>query len=471
VAAAVACWCAGAAGETCAEGTEGESPAPGEVLTLEEAVARALEFNRELVRAAMGVESRRVAREQAREQVRAFAVEPSGEAEAGSATTRRGAGLRATWTGPLGTAFSAGAAGREWDFAEGGETRRGEVELSVSQPLFRRFGRLATEEPAVLADEGWRAARRAWERRKSQLAVEVAETFEAILLLEAQAATEMAAQGRLERLAALSAAKERRGGSTRSDTLRLEWQRGGAGVRLETVLGTLAVRRRELADLMGMEGGGEGVALAPPALLRLEVEDDAEAVATALKERPEVAQAAEDAAAAERQARLARREGMPDVRLTATQRFQGEGSEWSDAGALDEDEWLVGVSARMDLAGRDARLAVEQARVGVRAAEAALDVARQRVALEVRTALAEYRSRTAELALAEENRARAAERAELAAALFESGRGTADRVADAEADATASELAEHEARRASCVAAYRLLHALGTLVPVPEELL
>jgi outer membrane protein TolC len=439
-------------------------------MTLEEAVEVALENNRELARAGLEVEGLAVARDEARARVRALTVAPAGRAEAGNGTVRREAGLEGSWTGPQGTVLGASAGGREWEFEGGEATRRGEVVLSVEQPLFRRFGRLAQEEPAVLADEGWRAARRSLERRKSQLAVDVAEAFEGVLWLEEQAASERASMGRLERLAAMSAVKERRGESTRSDTLRLEWQRGGAETRLETVLGQLEVRRRELADLLGWDGA-ELPVLEPPPLLKLETGDGDAAVDTALRERPEVAQAAADAASAARQEKLARRELLPDVRVAASQRFYGEGEEWSDAGDLDEDEWTVGVSARMNLARREARLAAEKAKTGVLAAEAALDAVKRRVALEARTALAEYRARTAECALAEENRARAEGRAELASALFEAGRGSADRVADAEADAVTSRLAAHEARREASVAAYRLLHALGTLVPAPEELL
>ncbi|MBR6021618.1 MAG: TolC family protein, partial [Kiritimatiellae bacterium] len=391
-------------------------------LTLEEAVGTALAYNRELARSGLGVEGKRVGEAQARERVRALRVVPVGRAEAGSGTTVREAGLEGSWTGPWGTTVGVMGGGKEWDFEAGGETRRGEVSVSVSQPLFRNWGREARDEPATLAGEAWESARRAWERQRSELAVQVAEAFEGAAVLEAQVALERAGLGRWERLAALSGARERRGESTRSDTLRLEWQKGEAGVRLETALGALAVKRQELADLMGVDRDDSWAleAVEPEAL---DVSDAEAVVATGLERRPEVAQAAADVASAERQVRLARRGRMPDVRVTARERVFGEGEEWSDAGAFDQDEWTVGFEAQMDLYGREAELAVRQAEVGAEAARAALESTRARVALEVWTAVAGYRTRMAEWQLAQRNRARAEERAELAGALFEAGRG------------------------------------------------
>ena len=44
-------------------------------------------------------------------------------------------------------------------------------------------------------------------------------------------------------------------------------------------------------------------------------------------------------------------------------------------------------------------------------------------------------------------------------------------MSDAETDFIRAELAELAARREASVAAYRLLHVLGTLMPAPEDLL
>ena len=73
--------------------------------------------------------------------------------------------------------------------------------------------------------------------------------------------------------------------------------------------------------------------------------------------------------------------------------------------------------------------------------------------------------------LAARNAGLAANRAELARSLFEAGRASADSVSDAEMDRVNAELSELAARREASVAAYRLLHGLGTLVPAPPEIL
>ena len=211
--------------------------------------------------------------------------------------------------------------------------------------------------------------------------------------------------------------------------------------------------------------------LVPPALLDLDVDEPARALAVALSERPDYAQALQDIETGDRQLRLARRNLLPDLRLSARQTVFGEEEEWSDAGRLDQDDWFVGLTADVNLNLRGARLDVARAELDAEAGRQVAEIVRNRLAVEVNSGLSAYRRTRAALELAARNRELAANRAELARALFEAGRASADSVSDAEADGIAAELGELAARRDASVSAYRLLHVLGTLVPAPREIL
>ena len=232
----------------------------------------------------------------------------------------------------------------------------------------------------------------------------------------------------------------------------------------------LGIQYQAFADLLGLplESRFELVA---PDLLALDEADASRAVAVALACRPDYAQALQDIETADRQLRIARRQLLPDLRLTARHTSYGEGEEWREAGRLDESDWFVGLMGELNLNVREARLGVRRAAIDAEARRQVAEIVRNRLALEVNAGWAQYRQARTQLDLAARNAGLAANRAELARSLFEAGRASADSVSDAEMDRVNAELSELAARREASVAAYRLLHGLGTLVPAPPEIL
>ena len=452
-----------------ARGEEGAAAVP-RVWTLEDAIAQALEHNLDLARGALGVEASGMEAERAREAVRGIRVAPAGAAETGEESSLWKAGLEASATLPWGTRVAAGATASQIDLDGADMTRRAEVAVSVSQPLFRNFGSLMRDEPAVLAAESLRAARRAWERDRSALALEVAQTFEMLVCRTRQLECDEAQARLLERLAALAEVRERRGRASRTEVLRLGLQRGEAESRIETDRAQMAAGCENFADLLGLPKDTV-FELVPPPLLDLGDTPPEEAVALALRERPDYAQALDDIASADRQARIARRALLPDLALTAKHSFYGEDADWSAASRLDDTDWRIGLEGGVNLNMREARIRARKADTEAEARRRSEEIVVRRLALEVHAAQTEYRRARRERALSRENLALADRRAELARALFEAGRGTADAVSDAEADALSARLRELDAQRAASTAAYALLHALGTLVPAPPELL
>lgn len=438
--------------------------------TLEDAIAQALEHNRDLVKGALDLQGVRIAEQQARETARGIQVVPEGTGGAGPNGGDWRTGLRVEATGPYGTRLAAAVAVRQIEVEDGPALRREEIRVEVSQPLFRRFGPLVQNAPVVAANENLAAARRAWERDRSALVVRVVELYEELIFLRRQIESDTSFAARMDRLWMLADAREQQGRASRTEVLRMDLQRGESAARLATEQSQLAIQFQEFANLLGLPLDSV-FRLTPPPLLNLEVAEADRALAVALAERPDYAQALQEIDAGERNLRLARRNLLPDLRLGARQTVFGEGADWSDAGRLDQDDWYIGLAADMDLNLRGARLDVARAGVEAESRRQVAEIVRLRLAVEVQAALAAYRRTRAELELAARNQELAANRAELARALFEAGRAAADSVSDAEADWIRAELATLGARRDASVTAYRLLHVLGTLVPAPREIL
>ncbi len=439
-------------------------------LSLEDAIGQALAHNRDLVKGALDLQGYVLAEKGARETARGLQIVPEGSAGAGSDRNTWGAGLRAEATGSYGTRVAVVGAARQIEVDGAADVRREEVRVEVEQPLFRDFGPLAQNEPIVSAGETLLAARRAWERDRSALVVRVVELYEGLIERRHQIESDEAFAARMEKLWMLADARERQGKATRTEVMRMDLQRGEAALRLESGRSQLDIQFQEFANLLGLPLDSV-FRLSPPALLDLDVQEAARALAVALAERPDYAQALQDIETGDRRLRLARRNLLPDLRISASQSTYGEGEAWSDAGRLDQDDWFIGLTADMNLNLRGAGLDVARAGVDAEGRRQVAEIVRHRLAVEVNSGLAAYRRAREELRLATRNREMAANRAELARALFEAGRATGDSVSDAESDLSQSELGELSARSEASVSAYRLLHVLGTLVPAPREIL
>lgn len=449
-----------------------QAPAGGEVvaLSLEDAIERAMAHNRELVKGALDLQGHVLAEQGARETARGLRIVPEGSVGAGSDYDNVGTGLRAEATGAYGTRVAVGGAVRQIQIDGAPDSRRGEVRVEVEQPLFRNFGPLVWNEPIVAAGETLLAARRAWERDRSALVVRVVESYEGLIHRRHQIESDEAFAARMERLYLLADAREQQGKATRTDVMRMDLQRGEAALRLEAGRSQLDIEFQEFANLLGLPLDSS-FRLSPPALLDLDVAGADRALAVALAERPDYAQALQDVETGDRRLRLARRNLLPDLRLSGNRTVFGEGEDWSDAGRLDQDDWFIGLTADMNLNLRGARLDVARAGLDAEGRRQIAEIVRHRLALEVNAAWSAYRRAREELRMAARNRELAANRAELARTLFEAGRASGDSVSDGEADLIQSELGELSARREASASAYRLLHVLGTLVPAPRELL
>jgi len=385
--------------------------APAISWTLEDAIEQALVRNRNLVKGAMELQSYRLAEEEAREATRGIRIVPEGTGQAGSDYSEARMGLRGEKTGSYGTRVGVVAAVRQIEVDGIPKQRRGEIQVEVSQPLFRQFGPLMQNEPIVSANENWMAARRAWERERSSLVVRVVELFEGLINLRHQIDSDEAFSVRMEKLWMLADAREQQGRATRTEVMRMDLQRGKAAARLEVERAQLGILYQEFANLLGLPLD-TAFHLIPPPLLNLDLDNPDRALAVALEERPDYAQVLHDIKTGERHLQISKRSLLPDLRLYGRQTTYGEGEEWSDAGRFDQDDWFIGLAADMNMNLRGAHLEVARSSVDVEARRQTAEIVRYRLAVEVHSALSVYHRSRAELELSTRNRELADNRAE-----------------------------------------------------------
>lgn len=436
-------------------------------MSLEEAIRTALARNLDLARAALDVQRQTLALQSER-QAFDVTVTPQGQVNTTGDDTDWRYGLRAEKRTVWGTELGLGAdVSRYPDFVN--EPWRSAVKVDLRQPLFRNFGPLVNQEGITAAGERLVAERRRWETRKADLIVEVVKAFETIARLTRQVACDQSMLDRAERLLELTRVRERQGRASPVDTLRVELQQGQARARLESHRETLYSSRRDLAELLGYTDDQALEVDASP-VPDIALPPVATAVAMAFSNRLDYAQAIDNYRTAQRAVKLARRKLQPDVSLVGgTQRY-GEGGDFRDSTALDQELWTVGLAGQMDLGRRRERTDVRISEVDEQAARELIRIKALSITREVQQALSAYRRARAELDIGGRNYEAAGARAELARRLFEMNRGDSFSVTDGENAYFEAEATLLGARAQACIAGYELLNTLGTLAETPHSL-
>lgn len=439
-----------------------QAPTP---LDLEQAIDRALARNRDLARSALGVRSTALGIDSARAGFR-LRLQPAGRASTDQGGSTVQAGLTAARTFLPGTELSVGGQQTEQEDDAGGTDRRTVLRGNLEQPLFRDFGLLVNREPITRAEQQLRSARRGWEQDRADLVVQVVQTFENLIKLRQQIVSDQASFQRMDKLYRLTVARERQGRASRVDTLRVELNRGQAQSRLESDQERYATTRREFAELLGDPPDTEYALTAPP-LLELNLPDPGSAVATALSNRLDYAQALQDFQDAVRGVRLAEKNLQPALRLVT----RYERIEDSNAGAgFDEDQWSVGLAGDTELTRAAERARLGQASLGREAAAESVHIRELAIAREVQQLLAAYQRARSELGIADRNYKLAGDRARLARRLFERGRGDNFSVTDAEEALQDADNRRLSARAEASITGYQLLRGMGMLVEAPADL-
>ena len=438
------------------------------LLTVEEAVSRALTHNRAIAAAELDLNGRAMSAEQARYQF-AFNLAPVADALVRSSSDSFRYGLVGSQQLEFGTEIETGVRADQVDPDNADRTRAGYAYVQVTQPLFRDWGTLVNREGIESADSRTIAARRVLELRKQDIVLQVIETCQGLLRLQRLAADEQRSIERYDRLLRLTRAKEKQGRATPVDSLRIALLKGQAEARKATAEEQRIALQADFANLLGADSDQRWMP-AERDDLRIARPDRDTAIAIAISNRLDLAQAYQDYTDAQRGLRIARRNLLPDLSLVGRYERFDSGPDWSEAWAFDEDGWVVGLSADSDLLLRDERLGVRQAALGEQGALLRIADADALVRRQVDQALSACRRADSDQDIAARNLDLATRRANLAQRLFEKGRVDHTSATDAEIELLDARTQWLNARAESEIAGYRLLRAMGLLVEAPDEL-
>ena len=437
-------------------------------LSLQGAVQLALLQNRDLAKLAAAHESALLGRATAETDF-SIRARPNGGVSTTSGIQTRQLGLDLVKKTEWGSELEIGGALTKSDISDSDYAARDSIHVALSQPLLRYAGRLVNREGLERASSHIKTALRSLELKKSDIALQVIQTYAEIEQLEAQAVVEQATLARLDKLARLTLARAQQGRATKVDTLRVESQRGDAVTRARTVAEQAAALRLDLAELLGLEPRAT-LQLAPPPVLAAETQAIEVAVVTALSNRLDLAQVQQDYRDVERGLRIARHMLLPDLKLVTTYERYGQGATVSSASGFDQNNWSIGLQSDGDIGSGRERIAYRQAQLDERTALDDIETTRRLIERQVRQQLLEQARAAAEIGQAQRNRTIAESRLHLARRLFEMGRGDNFTVTDAEQQFQQAQAAWLAAQTEAALAGYKLRRLLGTLIECPDEL-
>ncbi len=350
-----------------------------------------------------------------------------------------------------------------------GLNQGGRVQVAITQPIFRNFGRLIHGEGFIQANNDLKTAQRRYELQKNDLVISVVETYESLLRLQRQVDSESESFKRMDQLHRVTKAHELLGKTTRVDTLRVALLRGEAASRLQFAKERLSSTQKDFVELLGVPLVTE-FQLTPVPVLAFEIPEINEAVRIALENRVDYAQVIQDREDSLRNVQIARRSLLPDVRLTVGHEWRGDGVGSSGVFDLNENIWFFRVSV-----GTDLNPAIERANLGSaayreRSATKLIEIVELSIARLVQQHLLAHRRAREELNIATRNFGLAESRAKLTRRLFTLGREDNFSVTDAETAFVRSENQLFLAQSESVNSGYRLMRALGTLVESPPNL-
>ncbi|MEI6972106.1 MAG: TolC family protein, partial [bacterium] len=347
---------------------------------------------------------------------------------------------------------------------------RGSINAEIRQPLLRGLGNLVNTDGIAFARSRIMEVRRMVEMLKADLTVETVRSYVALLRLKRKQASAGESAARMERLAKLTKAMERRGTTTHIDTLRSELQLGQALAQVESYGQEFESQMRDFCELLGL-GTDQTFELEQIPFIEELLPEPGNAEDIALQNRLDYAQALHDLEDARRNGLVAKNRTLPDIALTLQYQQFGSGEKASYAADLGEHLWFAGLSSSTDLFRREDRIAYKQALANAEIAALDLEIIEANIRKQARQHLLAYRRGISELGIARRNFNLARSRAVLARKMFETGKSDNFSVTDAEMAYMNAENELLQSEATTTLAGYQLRRALGTLLEAPPDLL
>jgi len=350
-----------------------------------------------------------------------------------------------------------------------------QARATLLQPLFQGWSHAERYEHLDDADRRVAAAVHASSAAREDIALGVVRTFYDVVRageLRAIADRSLKQTAELENAAR---AKLEIGGASKMDVYRVELQT--ARIKA-TVVDQTAKHDASLDDLKALLGIDPRVRIEIDSRVQGPVVADmseAEAIELAAAKRVEVIEAHDQVVDAERKLWLAKRHLLPEVDFATSYARIGTGNSFDDSLNLNRPEWTVGLRSSFPLDRTPEKVALSEAEIALRGQERRYRVLRDDVAREVRQAMRQLRSATAQVELAAEVAGQADQQAELAHERY--AKGVTDNFDLVQAEAQLAEARGSQVLAAidQVAAGAVLLHTTGELVaafgesPAPTE--
>jgi outer membrane protein len=339
-----------------------------------------------------------------------------------------------------------------------------ETRVTLAQPLLNGRSRLVNRDRIADAERRIDAAENALGRAREDVVLDVVRSFYDVVEAEELLGVSDRSVERVAGLAEMASGRLELGQVSKMDVYRASLN----VARLQNARLDLAARRdRAIDSLKLLLGVDPEIEFAIDGRLQgpgLEGLDLAKAEEIALDLRPEIAEARERVADAEREVLVARHRLWPELDLVGSYARQGLGESFDDSTSLDREEWTVGFRSTSPLNRTAERVAIGVAEIELRGRERELRIARHQVRREVRDALRQLERVTASAALASEIADQADRQVELARLRYD--RGVTDNfdLVQAELELAQARTGSVLARIEQTLAAAAIRRATATLV-------
>jgi outer membrane protein TolC len=440
---------------------------PGDKLTLEGAINRALRANRGLANTLDQVESARltIVSAEAEFELKIFPGAEVGITGAGGEDTddRIGLGVSLQKRFPVGTDLSIRPLVQKT-----GDIYETRIDTSLTQPLLQGFGREFNLSGVYGAEFGARSARRGlYLTQVNTVLATIGFVYDVIRQRELVRLNEESAV-RLRVHAEAARAKEKIGLATQIDTYRAGIQQKEAEDNLNTAIEAYRAALDNLKVLLALplEEALEVEAPLEYSLVRL---DEAEAVKSALRNRVELDQSADTVREAKRLSRVAKQNTRPNLDLVFNYSRFDSGDTFGDSTGFDKDAWGVSVVTTTDLARTAERVAFEQSLLSVNGARRNDSLQRDEVVREVKRDIRNLRRSEKAIAIQEEQIRQSKGQLELARVKFRWGLADNFDLIDAETQLRTAQTNLLSAVLDYIVGSSRLRATLGTLIERPER--
>jgi outer membrane protein TolC len=435
------------------------------VLTLEEAIRRALSANRGLADSSDAISTADLSIAAARAEFELKLI-PSGQAglsgsSASETTENVGLGLELRRRFVYGTQTSLQPFTRK----EGDAFRTG-ANASIEQPLLRGLNREANLASVHDAEFSARTARRAhYLKQVSTVLGVVSAVYEVVRQRELVNLTEASVK-RLQGHQRAAEAREKLGLASAMDVYRASIQLKQAEDGLAVARESLDEARDNLALLLALPVENPPDVQAPLTYDQVRTEEK-DAIRVAVETRAEMDQAEDNVREARRRSRVAKHNTLPDLNLKLSAGRFGESPNYGKSAAFDEDTWSVGLSSTSDLFRTAEHAAHEQSVIAVRSAHRNLDLQREEVQQQVKREVRSLRRAEKRIGIQQEQLRQARAKLELARVKFQRGLAGNFDVVEAEAETRSAETSLLSAVIDYIGGTYRLRSAMGTLIEKP----